>query len=129
MNARLLKEFELVRARYGELEIEPDERWFTVKKLPLRSGWNKGAVRVFVAIPPGYAVTPPDNFGTDSDLRLATGAQPANTSLLQDASGHQWLQFSYHVDAGDWHPHADPTMGHNLLTFLAGVQSRLEELS
>ena len=127
---RLQQEVKLVEAQYGELELGPNLEWFVIKRWKLVSGWNKAETKVLVMIPAGYAVTPPDNFYTDNDLRLAGRSQPGNTSADQNLIGRQWLQFSFHfVEPGDWQPHADPLKGHNLLTFLQGVAKRLSEVS
>lgn len=123
MTERTKRELALVAVVYGELEIDQDLRWFIIKKWPLVSGWNKESTRVLILIPSGYAITPPDNFYTDADFAVKGGAQPGNTSAAQPISGQQWLQFSYHIEASDW----QPENGHNLLTFLGGVDRRLRE--
>jgi len=125
MSERIKRELALVAVIYGELEIDPSLRWFIVKRWPLVPGWNKEHTRVLVLIPSGYAVTPPDNFSTDADLKLKGGGQPGNASPAQPIDGQQWLQFSYHMEASDW----QPENGHNLLTFLGGVERRLREVS
>ncbi len=122
-------EFKLVADLYGELEIAPDLSWFVVKNWRLPAGWNKHETALLVQIPPGYPVTPPDNFYTDHDLFLSNGGQPGNSSAGQSLVGRQWRMFSYHVESGDWQPHAEPSKGHNLLTFLQGVTKRLLEAS
>ena len=127
MTERLGQEVKLVEARYGELEIGPNLDWFIIKRWMLGAGWSKTGIAVLILIPPGYAVTPPDNFYTDDDLFLSGGGEPGSTTRGQTHAGRVWRQFSYHVEAGDWQPHADPIRGHNLLTFLAGVAKRLAE--
>jgi len=129
MIERRKREVELVAAAYGDLECDPNLEWIIIKHWGLPSGWNKEETAVLVLIPPGYPVTPPDNFYTDNDLRLANEGQPGNTSTNQHQAGRQWLQFSYHIEGGDWQPHADPLQGHNLLTFLQGIARRLSEVS
>lgn len=125
MSERIKRELALVAAAYGELEIDTSFRWFIIKRWPLVNGWNKEHTRVLVLIPPGYAVTPPDNFHTDTDLAVKDGGQPGSTSVGQPVNGQQWLQFSYHIEASEW----QPENGHNLLTFLGGVDRRLREVS
>jgi hypothetical protein len=120
-------ELALVEAKYGELEVGPNHDWFVVKRWKLVPGWNKAETQVLVLLPPGYPTTPADNFHTDADLRLANGSQPGSASSTYSHNGRQWSQFSYHVESGDWKPHADPLLGHNLLTFLEGVGKRLSE--
>jgi hypothetical protein len=130
MLERRVREFALLEARYGELEHGPNGEWVIVKGWLLPVGWNKPATSVLVQIPPGYPVTPPDNFYTDNDLRLASGTDPGNTSGNQSPiDSRRWRMFSYHVEGSDWHPHADVLQGHNLQTFFAGVEQRLREAS
>ncbi len=123
MSERVKRELALVAAAYGELELDQDLRWYIIKQWPLVPGWNKESTRVLILIPPGYAVTPPDNFYADADLAVKSGAQPGSTSAAQPINGQQWLQFSYHIEASDW----QPENGHNLLSFLGGVDRRLRE--
>jgi len=125
MSERVKRELALVATAYGELEIDLGLRWFVVKRWPLVPGWNKEHTRVLILIPAGYAVTPPDNFYTEPDLTLKGGGQPGNTSAAQPIDGQRWLQFSYHIEVSDW----QPENGHNLLTFLGGVDRRLGEVS
>ncbi len=128
MRDRWKSELELVEAKYGSLETGPDLSWFIILGWRLMEGWSKGETKLLVLIPPGYPVTPPDNFYVDSDLRLVGGAMPGSTSAESQA-GRQWLRFSYHVEGGDWSPHAEPEQGHNLLTFLQGIAKRFSENS
>jgi hypothetical protein len=125
MSERIKRELALVAAAYGELEVDPNYRWFIIKEWSLVPGWNKERTRVLIQIPPGYAVTPPDNFFTDPDLAIKGGVQPGSATPAQPINGQQWLQFSYHMEASDW----QPENGHNLLTFLGGVDRRLKEVS
>jgi hypothetical protein len=127
---RRTREIELVEARYGELEIAPDHSWLIIRGLSLPAGWSKTETDVLILIPPGYPQAPPDNFYTDIDLRLASGAQAEGGSDGPVHEGRQWQQFSWHfVDAADWQPHAEIERGHNLLTFVDGVEQRLSEPS
>jgi len=127
MTDRLKHEMALVQARYGELEMSVSLDWFIIQRWRLGAGWNKEETPVLILIPPGHPVTPPDNFYTDNDLALSGGGEPGNSGRDQQHAGRKWRQFSFHVEAGDWQPHADPLQGHNLLTFLAGVGNRLAE--
>ena len=129
MIERWKQELRLVEARYGELEVSTSLDWFIVKHWNLPSGWSERETQVLIQIPPGYPVTPPDNFFTEQDLRLEDGRQPGNSNPNTIIADRSWLSFSYHVEGGDWMPHADPLNGHNLLTFLQGVAKRLEEVS
>lgn len=129
MRARREQELKLVSDKYGELELDSDLNWFIIQRFPVQPGWNKGETKLLVLIPAGYPVTPPDNFYADADLRLAGGGQPGNTSLDQEVAGRRLALFSWHVECGDWQPHADPLRGHNLLTFVTSVEERLKEAS
>lgn len=127
MFERRAREFELVEAAYGELEPSPTFDWFVVKRWPLPPGWNKTETAVLVLLPTGYPVTPPDNIYTDPDLCLADGRPPGNAEGFIDHNGRRWRLFSYHIEPGDWQPHADVLQGHNVLTFLQGAAQRLSE--
>jgi len=121
------RELELVASEYGELTHGPNHDWVILSRWHLPSGWNKPKTRLLVLIPSGYPTTPPDNFYTDADLRLSDGRQPGSTSQAQQL-GDSWLQFSYHLEPGDWQARADLLAGDNILTFLVGVTARLAEL-
>jgi hypothetical protein len=129
MIERRKEELRLVEAKYGELEVDPNFEWFIIKRWGLGPGWNVTDTPVLVLFPPGYPVTPLDNFYTRNDLRPATGGEPGNTSLSVNQAGRTWRQFSWHVEAGDWRPHAEVLKGPNMLTFLEGVSQRLNEAS
>lgn len=127
MLERRNQELDLVRAKYGEIEVGPDLGWLIIKRYRLIPGWNKTEIPVLVMIRPGYPTTPPDNFYVDNDLRLANGQDPSNASRNQVQLGRPWLMFSYHVDESEWKPQPEVLEGHNLLTYLLGVERRLAE--
>lgn len=129
MLERLQKEIELIQKEYGEIELAQDLSWIIIKSFTLPPGWNMDFVDVLIFIPSGYPVTPPDNFFTENNLRFANEKIPESTSPNQSQLGKQWLQFSFHVENEDWKPHAEILKGHNLQTFLIGVNKRLKELS
>lgn len=127
MLERRKQELELARAAYGEIEFGDAFEWLLIKRFPLPPGWNKDVTALLVLIRPGYPTTPPDNFYVDNDLRLASSQAPANATPDQQHLGKPWLQFSYHVDTAEWRPDPDLLNGHNLLTFLLGIEKRLAE--
>lgn len=129
MADRIDEELALLRQRYPNAKLGPDGRSILVEDWKLRPGWNSGQTRLLVVVPPGYPTTPPDNFYTAPELRLADGREPGNASSIVDLVGLKWRQFSYHVEASDWRTHAVITQGHNLSTFFEGVERRLSELS
>jgi hypothetical protein len=119
-------EIKLVESSHGPVQTGPNIQWFILPRWPLPVGWSKTECGLLVLMPPGYPVTPPDNFLVDDDLRVAGGAMPGSAGH-ETQLGRQWLRFSWHVESGDWSPHADPLRGHNLLTFLLTIKKRLSE--
>lgn len=125
---RRKRELELVEAQFGELEKPDDISWLIVRELRLEPGWSKPETSVLVLLLPGYPETPPDNFYTDADLTLDGGGTPDGASGMLDHAGRRWRVFSWHfVEPSEWHPHVEVEKGHNLLTYLLGVQQRLAE--
>jgi hypothetical protein len=129
MIERRNKEITLLRAAYGAIEVGENSEWVIIREWRLPPGWNSPSTELLVIIPPGYPVTPPDNFYAYNDLRLADGRIPGNATANHNELGMPWLQFSFHVEKGDWRPSAGLLDGHTLETFLRGVGSRLAELS
>lgn len=129
MLERRLREVDLLRQRYGELDHGPNVEWIIFKQFRLPSGWNLANVRLLILIPPGYPMTPPDNFYVELGLKLSSGAAIANYTEPVSQLGQTWGQFSYHVEAGGWKTSTEILDGHNLLTFMIGVEKRLTELS
>ena len=129
MLERRLKEIDLLRKKYGELEHGANIEWVIFKSFKLSSGWNCEVTRLLIIVPPGYPMTPPDNFYVEPGLKLASGSGVTNYSEPVSQLEQTWGQFSYHVDSGDWKATADILSGHNLLTFMLGVEKRLSELN
>jgi hypothetical protein len=128
MFERRKQEIELLRKEYGHVDVSDNLEWIIIRHYPLKSGWNQTDTEVLVFIPPGYPNTPPDFFYTQNDLRLSNGNRlPDKTTANTQKLGKPWLQFSYHVEKADWNPHSDLLRGHNLLTFMEGVNQRLSE--
>jgi hypothetical protein len=129
MIERRKQELGLVQKRYGDIQHGSGLEWVVIKRWVLPAGWNKSETAILVLIPPGYPITPPDNFYADNDLRLSNDSTPGNASLNSIQLDRPWLQFSYHVEASDWQPNSDLLQCHNLLTFLQGVANRLGEVN
>ena len=121
------QEIELLRNRYGPFTHSEGLDWVRFNEFPLPPGWNRTVTSLLVIIPPGYPVTPPDNFYVASGLRTASGNMPSNYSEGHSHFGEQWGQFSFHVESGEWKPAANLLLGDNLLTFILGVERRLKE--
>jgi hypothetical protein len=129
MKERRKVEVELVRRSLGELQLSPTFDWIIIPKWGLDRGWNKKKTKLLVLIPSGYPTVAPDNIYVDPDLRLENDQLPGNTGIAELPELGSWLMFSFHVEAGDWQPHSDPGLGHNLLTFLVAVRQRLSEVN
>jgi len=127
MHERRLKEIDLLRERYGSLQHGEDLEWIVFEGFGLLDCWNRQKTRLLVLVPPGYPVTPPDNFYVEEGLRTASGNMPANYTENQTHLGQQWGQFSFHAEKGHWRPSADVLDGDNLITFMIQVERRLEE--
>jgi len=123
---RRLKEITLLRDRFGELETGFNSEWILFRRFQLPPGWNRTVIEILVEVPPAYPQTPPDNFYVTEGLRTASGGTPGNYSEGVEKYGKRWAQFSYHVQ--DWSPSSDLLDGHNLLTFVLGVEQRLREI-
>lgn len=95
----------------------------------LPPGWSHDRTDVLISIPPNYPGGQPDNLCARPDLTLADGRMPANNQGIQSYAGRQWLQFSYHIESGDWRPSSDPSTGSNLAEYLTGALTRFDEAS
>jgi hypothetical protein len=129
MRERIEKELELVEARYGALERAADLSWFVIEHWPLPAGWSAPATRLLLLIPSGYPATPPDNFAIENGITAPGGVNPNDLTGEIDHTDRRWMQFSWHVTDGEagWRPHAEVEKGDNILSFLLGAQTRLEE--
>ncbi len=129
MRERIERELELVERRHGALERAPDLSWILIECWPLPSGWSAAATGLLLLIPAGYPATPPDNFAIETGITAPGDVSPNDLSGEVEQAGRRWMQFSWHVTEGEqgWKPHAEVEKGDNLLSFLLGVQARLEE--
>lgn len=128
MQDRRQAEIELLRRRYGDLEVGANLDWALFKAFPVPPGWSTKVTELLVMIPQGYPLTPPDNFYVSPGFRLSSGSQAGNFSEVS-LLGRQWGQFSFHPDKEQWKPSPDILDGHNLLTFMLQVEQRLRELN
>jgi hypothetical protein len=125
MNDLISEQLEELRRRYPDATVDeaPDGSMLvTVPNFPLPPGWSRPRVRVRFAAPVGYPVARPDSFWTDPDLRLQSGASPANTNPQAPwSAGEQFLWFSWHP--AYWDPQKD-----SLATFLGVIDARFREV-
>jgi hypothetical protein len=117
-------QLEDVRRRHPDAIVEhaPDGAiLITIPNFPLPPDWNRPEVQVRFAAPVGYPVARPDSFWTDPELRLESGALPANTDTQTPwPTGERFLWFSWHP--AYWDPQKD-----SLATYLGVIDARLRE--
>lgn len=126
---RLAQEAALLRKVYPAAVVDADALVVILPAYELPPGWTHHTTDVLFQIPVNYPAGQPDNICVRPDLGLAHGAAPGNCQGLQTHAGRPWLQFSYHMEPGDWQPKADPASGSNLVDYLSGALTRFQEAS
>ena len=124
---RLAQEEPLLRQAFAHAAIDTVALVVVLTDHGLPPGWSHDRTDVLFAIPTNYPAGQPDNICARPDLTLAGGGAPGNSQGIQTHAGQPWLQFSYHVDPGDWRPRANPAAGSNLADYLAGALTRFQE--
>jgi Prokaryotic E2 family E len=118
------EQFAQLQSRYPEATrtTNPDgSTTITIPRLPLPDGWNKHETTVVFALPIGYPYAKPDCFWTDPDLRLSTGARPANSDVKSPPGvSSSMLWFSYH--ASTWNANTD-----SIITYTNVIRARLAD--
>ena len=129
MRERMAMELELLQRRYGDVEHDKEVTWVEVQSLKLPPAWSPAETRLLVLVPSGYPATPPDNFAIEIAVAPPGGGQLGNQVGETEHAGRRWRVLSWHVENGaqGWRPHGNVAQGDNLLSFLIGVQERLEE--
>jgi hypothetical protein len=84
--------------------------------LDLPPGWNRTHAMVRFLVPVAFPVAQLDCFFADADLRLASGAMPANSGM-QLVNGDNLLWFSWHLTS--WDPLRD-----SLMSFIRFINER-----
>lgn len=104
--------------------LTPAQGGLTLVSLPdvrLPPGWSLGVTPVWFFLPVGYPAAQPDCFWAAAELRLASGAMPANSAVQPvPGTGVQALWFSWHVTS--WRPGVD-----NVVTFARFVVRRFTD--
>lgn len=90
-----------------------------VPGVALPPGWSLTTTPVWFIVPPGYPSVRPDCFFADVQLRLASGAEPMNSSI-QPLDGLPLRWFSWHLS--NWDSAHD-----GLVQYLRFVERRLSE--
>ncbi len=129
LRVRLEQERPFLRQAYPDADIKADTLVVVLAGYRLPQGWSHDTTDVLFAIPANYPAGQPDNICARPDLALADGSPAGNNQGVQIHDGRQWLQFSYHVEPGDWHPRADPSSGSTLADYLTGALTRFDEAS
>ncbi len=109
MSPLLPAERESLSATVPDLALAPlpdGSSLLSIPSLGLPTGWSAATTPVWFVVPVAYPAAQPDCFWAAADLRLASGATPANTGI-QELPGTQEpvLWFSWHL-AG-WRPAVD----------------------
>ena len=126
MEERMMKEIELLRARYPNLQHGENYDWVMVPDFPLPGGWNREQTKLLILIPLTYPHAAPDNFYVESGLRLSNGNTPSNYSEGAGVPiGGAWGCFSWHPEI--WRPSPSIKDGDNLLSFIRSINIRLRE--
>lgn len=97
------RQIHVVRSRYPDASIaaQPDgSQLVHVPSVPLPAGWSAWSTGIWFFLPAGYPTVRPDCFYADSELRLASGAEPGSSSV-QMLSGTPRRWFSWHVTSWD----------------------------
>jgi hypothetical protein len=94
----LAKQLAELQNRYPDARLEQadGQRMLVVPGVRTANGWSVAETTVRVIVPVGFPQVHPDCFYTEPQLRLATGAEPANTAF-QVVFGGQYRWFSWHV--------------------------------
>lgn len=123
---RIRSEVEILSKKY-DVKYYEEQKLILIKDYKLPRGWNKESTDVLLTIPAGYPTSKPYAFRVNNGLRLEGNRMPSNYNEGHPALGKNWGQFSISVE--EWKPAEDIISGHNLLTFITGVQKRLEEFN
>lgn len=128
MDERMVKELELLRRRYPEVEYKEEGRWVRIPSYPLPEGWNRSSTDVAFQIINGYPAAPPYGIYVPAGL-LFNQVRPDNyTEPAQTKPPFLgiWGMFSWQVD-GPWRATADLVTGSNLSNWVAGFADRFQE--
>jgi Prokaryotic E2 family E len=127
--ARLEQERALLFQAYPAAIINTETLVVVLPGFRLPPGWSHDTTDVLFVIPANYPAGQPDNVCCRPDLTLAGGSPPGNSQGVHIHDGRLWLQFSYHLEPGDWCPRADASSGSTLAHYLVGALTRFDEAS
>ncbi len=128
MDERIIKELELLKTKYPNLQYKEDGRWILIPAYPLPEGWNRSVTDVAFQILVGYPGTEPYAFHTPVGLQF-NGIKP--TKYREPAKNvppfpGEWGTFSWSPENGQWRATADLVTGSNLLNWAMGFADRFK---
>ena len=129
LSERLDREEPLLLKAFPRAQLDRESNMVILSEHRLPPGWSHDVTDVLFGFPENFPAGCPDNVCARPDLTLANGQMPANHQGIQTHAGRDWLQFSWHIDAADWTPTAEPSEGSNLVTYLIGALARFDEAS
>jgi len=124
--SRVTDEIELLSKQYNIIEKDEANQWLIIL-YNLQAGWNQDEIPILILIPTGYPNSKPDNFYVPEGFRTATGTLPGGYTEGRVLFGKRYGQFSYHLE--EWLPSDDISSGHNLVSYMLGVEQRLREIN
>jgi hypothetical protein len=111
-----------IQARHPDARLETavdGQQVLVVPDVSLPEGWTASSATLRVLVPVGFPHVGPDCFYADEALRLASGGEPANSSI-QPIFGGRYRWFSWHLSR--WEP-----AGGSLDQYVRFCERRLRE--
>ncbi len=89
----------------------------------LPNGLDRREADLLVRLTPGYSDIPPDMWWFSPAVRLANGAAPPATEVVETYLGRQWQRWSRHLTNGQWVSGVD-----GLASYLALIRQDLQRI-
>ena len=120
----LLADLQKLRGLGYDTEQPPveagNEALVVFPQFPVPQGkYNMSAVRLLVRVPLAYPNAGLDMFYTQPDFRLASGAPPQQSEVLETLAGAVWRRFSWHRNTA-WMPGRD-----SIVNFVSFIEDNL----
>ena len=130
MEERIIKELELLRKKFSDLEYKEKGVWIRIPNYKLPKGiWNRESTQICFQVPAGYPGNPPYGFFVETGLVLKeTGEKPVNNyeEPVETPFLGSWGKFSWGHN-NSWRATTDLRSGSNLLNFARSFKDRLRE--
>jgi hypothetical protein len=131
MHERVKQEIAILKRNFPDLQHGDQLDWVLISKYQLPDGrFNRDFGQILWKIPIGYPQIGPDDFFTDSDLRLNDASMPPSFNIGSNSSAGpapipgNWGWFSWHPET--WRPSSTIEGGDNLVSFLRSVNRCLK---